>query len=115
MLELAREGKINLTASKEILDEMAEVLVRKFNFTAEEAAEAQRRISAIARAVMPAVQLAVIKEDPDDDRILECAVTAGSDYIVTGDKDLLRLRQYDAIRIVNVADFLEIAKHAGGR
>jgi predicted nucleic acid-binding protein len=38
------------------------------------------------------------------------AVTGGSDYIVTGDKDLLRLKQYDSIRILSVADFLEMER-----
>ena len=56
------------------------------------------------------MQLSIIKEDPDDDRILECAVSAGAEYIVTGDKDLLRLKQYDSIRIVNVADFLDVVQ-----
>ena len=54
----------------------------------------------------PAVQRDVIKEDPPDNRILECAVTRGSEYIVTGDKDLLRLKQYDSIRILKVSDFI---------
>ena len=71
LLELAREGKIDLTVSEAILDE---------------------------------------KEDPPDNRILECASAAGSDYIVSGDKDLLRLGRYDSIRIVRVAEFLELAQ-----
>jgi predicted nucleic acid-binding protein len=36
-------------------------------------------------------------------------VSAGSDYIVTGDKDLLRLKQFNGIRIVTIAEFLDIA------
>jgi len=84
------------------------LLVRKFKFTAEEVADARRRISAIARTVAPAVQLNVIKEDPDDDKILECAVTAGSDYIVSGDKDLLELKKFRGIEIVRASEFLEI-------
>jgi predicted nucleic acid-binding protein len=48
-------------------------------------------MSAIARIVTPGVRLEVIKEDADDNRILECAGAAGSDYIVSGDKDLRRL------------------------
>jgi uncharacterized protein len=49
--------------------------------------------------------------------VLECAVSAGSDYIVTGDKDLLRLRQYAGIRIVSVSDFLDMVgpRERGGR
>ena len=113
LLELARAGKINLTVSKAILDEMADVLARKFDFTPEEIAEARKRITGMARTVRPAVQLDVIKEDPPDNRILECAVGAGADYIVTGDKDLLRLRRYDAIRILTVSDFLEVALSEG--
>jgi putative PIN family toxin of toxin-antitoxin system len=109
LLEMAREGKINMTVSEPILDEMADVLARKFGWPPHEIAEARRRVQRMARTVTPAVQLNVVKEDPDDNRIVECAVSAGSDYIVSGDKDLLRLGRYDAIRIVMVADFLEIA------
>ena len=57
--------------------------------------------------VTPAQTLDVIKEDPPDNRILECAVEAGSDYIVTWDKDLLRLGSYGNIRIIRAADFLQ--------
>ena len=49
----------------------------------------------------------VIKEDPPDNRILECALEAGSEYIVTWDKDLLRLGSYDGIPIMRVGDFLQ--------
>jgi predicted nucleic acid-binding protein len=63
--------------------------------------------------VTPAVQIEVIKDDPVDNRILECAVSAGADYIGTGDKDLLRLGSHDAIKILRVADFLNIAQGQG--
>ena len=45
--------------------------------------------------------------DPEDDKFLECAVDAGCIYIVSGDKDLLSVKEYDGIQIVTVADFLE--------
>ena len=106
VLELAREGKINLTVSEPILAEMPDVLRRKFGWPEERIAKGREWITDMAKIVTPAVQLQVVKEDPADDRILECAVTAGSDFIVSGDKDLLRLARYDSIRIVNAADFL---------
>ena len=109
-LDLARAGKINLTVSDAILDEMEDVLVRKFGFTPEDVAEARARVRAMARTVKPVVALDVIREDPPDNRILECAVAAGSDYLVTGDKDLLRLKRYDSIRILNVSDFLDVVQ-----
>jgi putative PIN family toxin of toxin-antitoxin system len=110
LLELAREGKINLTVSEAILDEMAGVLARKFNWQPEEIAAGRKWITEMARTVKPAVRLDIIKEDPPDNRILECASAAGSDYIVSGDKDLLRLGRYDSIRIVRVAEFLDLAQ-----
>jgi len=110
LLELAREGKINLTVSEAILDEMAGVLARKFNWQPEEIAAGRKWITEMARTVKPAVRLDIIKEDPPDNRILECAPAAGSDYIVSGDKDLLRLGPYDSIRIVRVAEFLELGQ-----
>jgi putative PIN family toxin of toxin-antitoxin system len=105
-LQMALAGEINLTVSQPILDEMADVLARKFDATQADIEEAKAIVARAARTVTPAVTLDVIKEDPPDNRILECAVSGGSDYIVTGDKDLLRLKQYDSIRIVKVADFL---------
>ena len=62
------------------------------------------------RTVTPAVQLKVKKENPPDDRILECASAAGSDVIVSGDQDLLRLGQYDGIRIINITELLGLAR-----
>jgi putative PIN family toxin of toxin-antitoxin system len=110
LLRMALEGTINLTVSQHILDEMAEVLARKFSATPEEIAEAILIVRDAARVVTPAVQLDVISEDPADNRILECAVAAGSDYIVTGDKDLLRLGTYDSIKILTVSDFLNVGR-----
>ena len=77
----AREEKISITISAAILDEMAEVLSRKFNFPPEAVEEARRRIQTMARTVTPSVRLDVVKEDPPDDRILECAVSSGAPTI----------------------------------
>jgi predicted nucleic acid-binding protein len=48
-----------------------------------------------------------VTRDPDDNRILECAIAAGSDCIVTYDQDLLRLGEYAGIKIISAADFLQ--------
>lgn len=104
LLRMALEGSISLTISQAIIDETLDVLVRKFGALAADLNEAKAILADAARTVTPAVQLDVIKEDPSDNRILECAVTAGSEYIVTGDKDLLRLGHYDAIQIVTASE-----------
>ncbi|HXJ95879.1 MAG TPA: putative toxin-antitoxin system toxin component, PIN family [Terriglobia bacterium] len=113
LLQMALAGDINLTVSQWIIDEMADVLRRKFDATPGNVAEARGIIAAAARIVRPSVQLDIVKEDPSDNRILECAVSAGSDYLVTGDKDLLRLEQYDSIRILSVSNFLDVVRGQG--
>jgi len=107
LLELARTGKISLTVSEAILDEMEDVLRRKFGWNDERIAIGRKRITDMARTVKPSMQLDVVKEDPDDNKILECASAAGSDVIVSGDKDLLRLGRYDSTRIMTVSAFLD--------
>jgi predicted nucleic acid-binding protein len=67
------------------------VLGKKFGKTGEELLEVEALIRAATHEVTPTRTLNVIQEDPDDNRILECAVEAGSDVIVSGDKDLHRL------------------------
>ena len=66
----------------------------------------QQRLLEITNRVQPKHTLKVI-DDPDDDRILECAVEAGSEFIVTNDKAILRLGKYDEITMIGVVDFLE--------
>jgi predicted nucleic acid-binding protein len=60
-----------------------------------------------AHHVLPARTVDVIQEDPDDNRILECALAARSDFIVTADKDLLRLQRYEGIEILTSTAFLQ--------
>jgi putative PIN family toxin of toxin-antitoxin system len=106
LLQKALAGEINLAISQPIVDEAMEVLERKFGAPPDFIEEARQIVAMAARTVTPAVQLDVVNDDPDDNRVLECAVTAGSEFIVTGDKDLLRLGSYDSIRIITVSDFL---------
>jgi putative PIN family toxin of toxin-antitoxin system len=53
-------------------------------------------------------RISIVKGDPEDNRILECAVDGNADYIVSGDKHLLDLKVYKGIEILNARSFLEI-------
>lgn len=75
----------------------------------------RRGFTASPCLVAPKQTLDVIKEDPDDNRILECAVEAGSAYIVSGDKDLHRLGQYGGAQVIKVADMLDVVQGKGWR
>ena len=65
-----------------------------------------KQIAAIVEIIIPQITLEVIKEDPPDNRILECAVAGQADLIVSGNRHLLRLKSYEGIPIVRPIDFL---------
>lgn len=106
-LERARLGIADGATSQALLDELAEKLRDKLAFSEEQIAEALADLLGYLRVVESSEWLAVIADDPDDDRVLECAVAAGAAYIVTGDRrHLLPLGSFRGIRIVSAADFL---------
>jgi uncharacterized protein len=107
LLDLADAGAIHLAISEDIIEEVLDVLGRKFDWSAPELRLARDRMSRVAKIVHPTDEIVEVTEDPDDDRILECAVASKSEVIVTGDRDLLRRTCYRDIRIVKVADFLK--------
>jgi len=57
--------------------------------------------------VNPSKSISVVPEDPEDNRVLECAIEAEANYIVTGDFHLLKLRRYRNTEVVNAVTFLE--------
>ncbi|MHB8567691.1 MAG: putative toxin-antitoxin system toxin component, PIN family [Nitrososphaerales archaeon] len=59
------------------------------------------------------LSISEIKDDPDDNRVLECALASHSKLIVSGDKHLLELREFRGIEIVKEGEFLEIMKIDG--
>jgi uncharacterized protein len=94
LLAAAKAGSFRLDLSEAILSEAARVLREKFAWDGYSINDAYRKIRAIGNPVIPTETLSVIQEDPDDDRILECAAEAKSDYIVSEDKDLLRTGEF---------------------
>ena len=60
------------------------------------------------------LQVRVIADDPDDNAVLACAKEGNAAYIVTGDRDLLSLGDYEGITIVTPVQFLRtLAEHPG--
>ncbi len=108
LLEQAIKGEIDLFISQQILDEVIGVMKRpKFRRSARQVAEAKELIEQMTRRVQPNVRLDVVKDDPTDNKILECAVGAGADVVISGDKHLLKLKKHAGIPIMKVAEFLE--------
>jgi predicted nucleic acid-binding protein len=70
--------------------------------------EAVSGIRDVALVVAPTENIHVVTEDPDDDRVIECAIASGSQFIISGDNHLLRLNHYENIRILKLSEFLRL-------
>ncbi len=102
---LAVDGQAELYTSVAILTETAKKLREKFLWDDVRIAAALKQISRVATVLKPVNRLNILSDAPDN-RILECAKEAGADLIVTGDKHLLDLKQYEGIGITRIAGFL---------
>jgi uncharacterized protein len=111
---LARAGRIIGLTCDEILDELAEKLDIKLQFTQEEVAATLADLLGCLQLVVITGNLRVVKADPDDDKVVECAVNGAATHVVTGDRrHLLPIRAYQGISIVTPAEFLMRHSTAG--
>ena len=105
---LCLSGVAQLVTSNSILDEFEGVLREKFGVSEKNARDATAFVRSAAEVVHPPIVLDEVDDDPDDNRILECAVWAEADLIVTGDKAHLQpLKIFRGISIVSPRQFVE--------
>ena len=109
VLELALRGRFELFLSWFILGEVSGVLTRKFGWDQEQAIRAISGLQNAATVIEPPRLEEVIEGGHADNRILECAVAAHADYLVTGDRrHLLPIGEHRGTRIVNAPRFLSL-------
>src|SRR3989344_7774513 len=110
IVELAIDKKIEVYTSPAILAELENVLKRDFE---EDEELVERQIALIleyAKIVNPTGKINIIKTDPDDNKIIECAITAKAEYIVSGDPHLYTLKEAFGIKILRPREFLDVIK-----
>ena len=118
ILDLWREGKIDIIISPPIITELRRVLfyekVRNYSFmNAQEIDDLISGLEAAGIKTPARLKLEVIKVDPADDKFLVAAIEGKADYIVSGDKHLKNLGSYQGIKIVTPTQFIEILARQG--
>ncbi len=109
VFDLVLSGKIDLAISEPILEEIQEVLLRpKFKLSKSFVKEFIKELEEIAKIVEPKRKLKVVKSDPDDDMIIECAIEAKANYIISGNKHLFELKSFEGIIILTPAEFIQM-------
>lgn len=108
LIDLWKTGTITLCLTREIIAEYIEVLKR---FDVVKDIEIKRLLNLFKKGIninfvgiLP--KLNIIKEDPDDNKFIECAVASHAKYIVSGDSHLTKLKNYKNIKIVAVEEIL---------
>ena len=109
VVELALRGRFELFLSSFILEEVAGVLGRKFGWDEDRVTEARRTLERAATVIEPQRLPDVIEANEADNRVLECAVEASVDFLITGDRrHLLPLEKHQGVRILNAPRFLSV-------
>jgi putative PIN family toxin of toxin-antitoxin system len=112
VIDAARRGDLELCTSAALLEELEDVLqrpklARRLALTGLDRGALLLRYEALATVIEPAVVQPFVLADPDDDAVISCAVTAQADVIVSGDKHLLDLQQYQNIPILTAAELVQ--------
>lgn len=113
LLRLVEQKKIQCFLSMEILAEYdkaihGDEIIDKVKDYTIRIKYAIIKIIEICSIVEPKTKILAIKEDPDDNKILECAIEAKVDYIITYDKHILKLEEFSGIKIVSPSEFLKL-------
>jgi uncharacterized protein len=113
IIKLAEQGKVTVFVSEEIVSEISQVLVypkiekiwRALGMRREDLMEQVLKNSKFVKVTN---KVKVIVEHPADDRFLECALATDADFVVSGDKHLLKVGAYKKTKILSVNDFLNL-------
>lgn len=112
LLQLWYDRAFLVVISEQMVEEFGRVLrysrIRnKYNFKNEEIEQAVGVIKKFAVVLSDTIELDVVKDDPDDNKVLACALAVKADYIVSGDNHLLNLGVFEGIPIVTAKDFTD--------
>ena len=113
IVKLVYEGHVELLISAPIISELRRVLAypklaKIHRRTPKDIERFIKKLEKIARLTPGKLPIQAVKDDPTDDKYLVCAAEGGADFIVSGDRHLKDLRQFQGIRIVDPAAFLKI-------
>ena len=100
--------KITIYSTKTILTEYQKVLKRDFDFSQHEIAEALEKVLKFVTLVEPKVVCDIVKEDPDDNKIIECALESKSNCLITYDRHLLKIKEHKGIGIIKPEEAMAI-------
>ena len=112
IIQHAIAGHVHGFTSLPILDEVREVVQRpKFGLSPDQALSLIEELHELCILVQPQEQVSVITADPDDNLVLECAIEAQADMVISGDSHLLDLGCWRGIKMLSPAEAINMIKY----
>jgi putative PIN family toxin of toxin-antitoxin system len=111
-VERARAGEIHAVTCPELIEELAGKLEMRLHFSQEQVTETLADYLGFLLVVQIPKVLNAVPRDPEDNMVLECAVEGQANFIVSGDNDLLVLKEFRGIQIVRASEFLKFLAEA---
>ena len=109
LLLRARKKEYDLVLSADIIAEFEGVLLRKFSLSQSELSDVRNLLAETIREICQKVDpIKPVSRDQADDKVLACASASDADYLVTGDEDLLVVKQYGGAKILTPRDFEDL-------
>ncbi len=112
LLELLSQQIITVVIAEELLTETRRIFISKFPDFLEDLERVEKLLKRDGLLVRLGNINIIASRNTDDNKFIEAAVLGGCQYIVSGDKDLLVLCNYDDVQIVTVSNFLEMFTHS---
>jgi len=106
VLKLAINGRVKAVTSTPLLLELAGVLTNKFRYSEQRNRAIETKLRQISVVVVPSQKVTIL--GTADDRVLETALAGRCSYIVTGDRELLELGNFEGVKIINLHEFIAI-------
>ncbi len=107
LIKLIKEN-VEIFTTQIIIAEFSEVLIRDFKRDKLYIESLLSNLINFITIVEPKRIINIVKDDPDDNRIVECAVESSSDYILTYDNHLLKIKEFEGIKILKPEDFIKL-------
>jgi uncharacterized protein len=118
LFRFAQSNRFHLYIAEPILDEVQHTLLeverirRKYYYTTEEVEEFIQSLRLVSYFVESIPEIYVIERDPEDNKILACAIAIQTDYVITRDLDLLDIGSYQSIEIIKPEYFIHLVRES---
>ena len=112
ILDLIDKKEIICILSRDIINEYDRIIaskeiIEKIENQALISSKAVQRVISDSDMIEPKIRLNIIKEDPSDNMILECAKEGNADFIITNDNHILKQKEFEVIKIITPSEFLK--------